>query len=441
MNHKMGRFEELMGKPSSTWSGDGNGNGEDKTKTKSTRADAAATPSNIPNNEYFEYLVNITKKTVKQEDTLIRQIHLTAFSADLEDPINLGIIAPTSEGKTYPIIQALSYHPEYKIWYIGSMSTKVLVRKKGVLVDSNNEPIAPKIRELKKLIRNEKDKNKIATLNEELGDLYSDSRHLIDLTGITLVFLEPPHYDLWELIKPILSHDTIQTSHDYVDNDKPRSLDGDKVQKVIVRGWPACIFCSAKDESKWTIWPEIQSRFLITSPNMIKEKYEESTMLIAQRKGLPSFIKNQVIVSNKDIELAKQCVLYIKYQLRTLSENKIDVWIPYREILARAIKTDKGTDVRNNNRIFDLLNIIPLIKSNNRQRLSINGHTSIIASLEDLSETLVITQNLTGLPAYKIKFFNKIFYPLWRAKTEPDKSADKTKEEDGISVTTSNYYR
>ena len=170
---------------------------------------------------------------------------------------------------------------------------------------------------------------------------------------------------------------------------------------------------------------------------MIKAKYEESTTLIAQRKGLPSFIKNQVIVSNQDVELAKQCAPYIKQELRKLSENKIDVWIPYYDVIARALKSDKGTDLRHSNRIFTLLNMIPLVKCTNRQILSIGKNPgSIIATLEDLSHVLAITQNLTGLPAYKIKFFKEVFYPLWRAKTDPDKSADKTKEEDGISVTT-----
>ena len=158
---------------------------------------------------------------------------------------------------------------------------------------------------------------------------------------------------------------------------------------------------------------------------MIKAKYEESTTLIAQRKGLPSFIKNQVIVSNQDVELAKQCAPYIKQELRKLSENKIDVWIPYYDVIARALKSDKGTDVRHSNRIFTLLNMIPLVKCTNRQILSIGKNPgSIIATLEDLSHVLAITQNLTGLPAYKIKFFKEVFYPLWRAKTDPDKSAD-----------------
>ena len=413
-----------------------NNNKENESQNESRTTFVIEAPD-ITNKEYFEFVVKTTKKTVRQEDALIRQIHLTALSADMDDPLNLGILAPTSEGKTYPVVESLKYHPQDKIWYIGSMSPKVLVRQKGVLVDKDNKSIKSKIRELRIQINKEKDDYKREQLKEQLSDLYSESRHLIDFTGITLIFLEPPDYDLWELIKPILSHDKLETSHDYVDNDKPRTLDGDKVQKVITRGFPACIFCSARDESNWSMWPEIQSRFLITSPNMTKEKYEESTLLIAQKKGLPSFIQNQVIVSNKDIELAKQCVQYIKQELKKLTESKIDVWIPYYDRLARAIRTDKGTDVRNNGRIFDLLNIIPLIKFNNRQRLCINRNVSIIATLEDLSDVLSITQNLNGLPPYKMRFFKEVFYSLYKSKRGPDKSKDGTKEENEEAVTTS----
>ena len=36
---------------------------------------------------------------------------------------------------------------------------------------------------------------------------------------------------------------------------------GFSVKKVVTRAWPACIFCSAKDESKWPEWPEIAADF------------------------------------------------------------------------------------------------------------------------------------------------------------------------------------
>src|SRR6188472_2646661 len=58
--------------------------------------------SSIPqgNKEYIGYIISIVKKTVRQEDSLIRQLLYTALSAYHKDPINLGIMAPTSEGKS-----------------------------------------------------------------------------------------------------------------------------------------------------------------------------------------------------------------------------------------------------------------------------------------------------------------------------------------------------
>ena len=416
------------------WKGFDNGNGESKLNVNAPITTTVEAPADIANKEYFEFIVNTTKKTVRQEDALIRQILYTGFSAFTDDPINLAIMAPTSEGKTYPIMETFQYFPNDTVWNIGKMSKMVLVRQKGILVDSNTgQPIEPRVLQLKQQISNEEDKNKVVELKEQLSKLRSDATHLIDLRGKILVFLEPPQPDLMDLIKPILSHDKEEITFDYVNTDRPTSSEGSRVQKVIVRGWPACIFCSAKDESNWPTWPEIQSRFLITSPNMTKEKYEESNLLIAQRKGLPSFIQDQVIVSEHDIKSSKQCVNYLIENLKTVKNN---VWIPYSDILAESLKAEKGTDVRNTKRIFSLLTIIPLVKSDARQRLSINGNTSIIATLEDLSEVLAITQNLNGLPTYKMKFFKQVFYPKFASKIEPDKSSDGKKEEDTIAVTT-----
>ena len=38
---------------------------------------------------------------------------------------------------------------------------------------------------------------------------------------------------------------------------------------------------------------------------MIPQKYQESIKLISQSKGLPNLIQEQIIVSEKEIELAK----------------------------------------------------------------------------------------------------------------------------------------
>ena len=102
-----------------------------------------------------------------------------------------------------------------------------------------------------------------------------------------------PHPQTWEILKAILSHDSWEIEHPFVDKTE---YVGTQVKKVVTWGWPVCIFCSAKDESKWDIWPEIQSRCLITSPNMSIEKYQESNFLTAQIMSLPYDINSKIIV-------------------------------------------------------------------------------------------------------------------------------------------------
>lgn len=425
----------------------------DSDNIESGNDNAAELVSKIPNKDYTEFVIKVVKKTVKQEDALVRQIFYTGLSAYTNDPINLGIVAPTSEGKTYPVIETLKPFPKEDVWLIGSMSTKLLVRQKGALVDENNEPLKPQIREVKLNLEYTKDKKEQQELKEKLQELYENARILIDLRGKILVFLEPPQHELWNLLKPILSHDSEEIEFPYVD----KTDRGMEPKRVIVKGWPACIFCSARDESNWPVWPEIQSRFLITSPNMNSTKYYESNILISQRKGLPSLVQQRIVISDEEIQLAKNCIVHLKEEIKkfmtssstiTLSmkksgnnNNNNPVWIPYGQILAEILPSEKGTDTRTTKRIFSLLQIIPLAKAHLRHKLIFGPETLVIAALEDLKEVLHITQNISGMPAYKLKFFKEIFLPLYRLKLCPDKevvegSDNFGRQENRIAVTT-----
>ena len=241
-------------------------------------------------NNYFEYLVDCVKKTVKEESALIRQIMYTTLSAYGNDPINLGVLAPTSTGKTYPMSQSVEYTPNGReVRKIGSMTPKVLIREQGVLVDKHGNPIGKEVRRLKNAIseaKNSKGKNSAKALEEyqdELTALLEDSAYVLDLSNKTLIFLEPPHPELWNLLKPILSHDSYEMEHPFVEKIASGSME---VKRVITRGFPACIFCSARDESKWDIWPEVERRFMIASPNMVKPKYQAGKTPLFKSRSL-----------------------------------------------------------------------------------------------------------------------------------------------------------
>jgi hypothetical protein len=416
----------------------------------------------IPNGDCAEFVIRSVKRTIKQEDSLVRQILYTCWSGYTNDPINLGIMAPTSEGKTYPVIEALKFVPKEDVWKIGQMSTKVLVRQKGILVDKDGIPLKPVLREIDQQIiklkysssnnKGQYCREQIDQLKERKNQLLEDSKILIDLRGKTLVFLEPPQRELWNLLKPILSHDTEEIEYPYVDrNDKT----GFVAKRVVVRGYPACIFCSAKDESNWQVWEEIASRFLITSPNMNKTKYEEANLLIAQRKSLPATLLQKIIISDEEVQLARECYQYVKQNIQQLKDNRDDdieealstgasysVWIPYGLILAEALPSDRGIDNRTATRIFSLLNIVTLAHADLRPKLIYNDEKMVIATLDDLREVLHITQNLAGMPSYKLQFFKDIFCKLYKTKTEVDSKDGK--QEDRIAVTTKElceYYK
>ena len=96
--------------------------------------------SEVPDKDFAEFVIKTIKQTVRQEDSLVRQIFYTGLSKDSANPLNLAVLAPTSEGKTYPMLESLQYFPKEEIWKIGSMSPKVIIRQSGILVDNNNQP-------------------------------------------------------------------------------------------------------------------------------------------------------------------------------------------------------------------------------------------------------------------------------------------------------------
>jgi hypothetical protein len=384
-------------------------------------------------NNYFEFLVECVRKTVKEENSLIRQIVYTMLSAYGNDPINLGVLAPTSTGKTYPITEVVRFTPGGKeVRIVGSMTPKVLVREHGILVDKEGKPIGKEVRRLKNEISEVRANSKLKKggtsgnkkkaleqleeLEDELGALLDGSAYIVDMSNMTLIFLEPPHPELWSMIKPILSHDSWEIEHPFVEKVASGGLE---VKRIITRGWPACIFCSAKDESKWDMWPEVESRFMISSPNIVRLKFQAGNKLIAQRKGLPRGVKQQLIISDTEKELGKQCFLYLKHQIKqSTSTTDSPVWIPFGERLAEILPADKGQDNRAVNRFFTTLNMIALSKGHLRHKLLWDDEELVIATLDDLRETLHVVQNMTGLPPHKLKFYRQYILPLYKSLGE-----------------------
>ena len=221
------------------------------------------------------------------------------------------------------------------------------------------------------------------------------------------------------------------------------------VKKIITRGWPSCIFASARDESRWAIWPEIQSRFLVISPNIIPEKIHEGNILTGQKKSLPSRIKSKIIVSPYEKDLARKCSSYLIQIVKANMAQDPNIqsapfWIPYGLILGLALPSEKGTDNRITNRIFSFLRIISLARNHLRCRLQYFDENLIIPNISDLHETLHTIQNVSGIPDYKLSMFKDHYNRCYNKKKEwqngqPDVSNDGKRQEQVFGLTNKEF--
>ena len=387
--------------------------------------------NSIPDKRFTDYIVKIIQKKVKRDIPLIKQILYTGLSAYQRDPINLGIVSPASEGKTYGVMEVLEGFPKEDIIKIGSMTPKVLIRERGIHVDMNNHPLRDRIFQLEKQIKIAKKKKKddlVEKLTNDLRDLCDNSRDYIDLRNKILVFLERPDESILDILMSILSHDSFEIEHPYV-----FSIDnqGMAVKKILTIGWPAFIFCSAKDESEWDRWSEIESRCIITSPSMVKQKYGESITLSSQNKTLPKKLQQRLVRSDDQVELAKKCILYTKLTIQDANSFEIRPWSPFSWILSEIMQAKEGRDMRVGNRIFNLLNIIALTKLHLRRTIQLSDsdgvETSVIADVEDLKEVYSITQHITGMQLRKLREFIDVFCPAFHEK----ENEGPTKNEEG----------
>ena len=265
-------------------------------------------------------------------------------------------------------------------------------------------------------------------MEQELDDLYKESRTVINLQGKLLVFLEPPHPETWNIIKPILSHDKYYMEHPYVDS---KGTGGIHAVRVVTKGWPAVIVCSAKNESQYEYWSEVQSRFIVSSPNMVREKYHEGNKLIGMREGMTDALQQKLIISDAQSLVAKECVKYLinrikKFCIRKVEEKKNLVWIPFTELLAESLPADKGTDNRLSTRLYTFLKIVAVARSHLRKKLISGNETMIIADIkEDLHEALHLSQNKVGIPVFKLEMFEKVFISVWKKQLKMEEQNNR----------------
>ena len=178
-------------------------------------------------------LIKTLGLTIKKDEENKLITFLCELSAYTENSqFNISFNAPSSTGKSYIPTEIARLFPEEDVIEIGYCSPTAFFHDIG---------------EYKK---------------EKKG-------YLVDLSRKILIFLDQPHTQLLERLRPLLSHDKKEIKLKITDKTQKFGL---KTKNVLLRGYPSVIFCTAGlkiDEQEAT-------RFLLLSPETNQEKIREA---------------------------------------------------------------------------------------------------------------------------------------------------------------------
>jgi hypothetical protein len=155
--------------------------------------------------------------TIKCDPDIIRQLPRIYLSAYTDNPINVFLIAPSSEGKSYATTETAKIFPKQDAMIIGRMSPTAIIHQHGELQDKDGFPIQDSIDLLDSKIEEAKGEEK-REFKCQKKDLLEEARIVVDLKNKILIFIDNPHPATYEMLKPIMSHDakeiTYQTTKD-----------------------------------------------------------------------------------------------------------------------------------------------------------------------------------------------------------------------------------
>jgi hypothetical protein len=164
-----------------------------------------------------------------------------------EDQQNIGYVAESSTGKSYIPLQLTPYFPKADVIELGRVNPTAFFHEWGI---STTDP-----RDTREI--EEEKKHKIIHVN---------------LKQVILVFLDNPHAQLLQNLRPLLSHDREEIEVRNVDRSKTGSH---RTNTYILHGFPTVIFCTANEK----LDEQEKTRLTLLSPESTQEKLESAIIL------------------------------------------------------------------------------------------------------------------------------------------------------------------
>lgn len=318
-----------------------------------------------------EELVEILGLTIKKDEENKLVTFLCQLSAYTEDSqFNTSFNAPSSTGKSHIPIEIAILFPKEDVKIIGYASPTSFYHDHGAYIKESNT-------------------------------------YEVDLERKILVFLDQPHPELLKRLRPLLSHDQKDIAIKITDK---KEKFGTKTKNIILKGYPAVIFCSAGlrlDEQEMT-------RMVLLSPEISQEKIREGIELGAKKEAdLTKY--NAWLEADERRKRLKQRVLAIKY------EGVQEIRIPQIEkVLERFFskhKRLKPRDQRDIKRLCSFIKMFALLNLWWRPR----QESVIEVSEEDINKAFALWDKISksqelNLPPYVYSIFQEVILPAWNDK-------------------------
>ena len=369
--------------------------------------------------DVFENIVKVLEKEVIDEHDNIIQIAITILSAYTNNPQNLRILAPSGEGKTYLVNQVSNLFPTDNILMLSSATPKAfnyLATKKIVEVSNNkwedyDKVVAPLYANAETVVTAKATYQKLnLEQKKELASIEERSYLVMDFTNKTLIFLDNQSFQLWESLKTTLSHDREYTKSFTVN--KTKSTGTATTTKVVFRGWPAVIYCSAKDEISQDKTDEINTRFNTISIKGKPEKYRAMLNIQALKAGLVSPIYDTRVSPIIEKEKIRTHVELVIEEIKKYAKEKQPILNMYSVAISDKFKNDAGFRARQLATFMSNVQVITLANARMRPKFAMNDKLYPITIRADIKMANMLTHEPSPIPLTKLQYFNKNIRPI-----------------------------
>lgn len=351
---------------------------------------------------------------IKQDREATFFVFLTALSKDTIDPQNLFLRGDSSIGKTWVVQNVLNlFGDKPDIWMLGGLSPTALVHQFGTFVDANGQEIdvseKPNIKAIKEELTEGDVKPTQRAVIAEYGnrlrkwnDKIKGAHHIVDLHGKLLVFLDAPRVETFTMLRPILSHDKEEISYRFTDKDSKGAL---RTSHVIIKGWPATIFCTTEKE-----WMEdFITRSLTVTPKTTEIKLREACILVGMDAAFPFDDLREGIDAKQRLLL--ECLE------KTLADSNFQVAVPFGKEIGETVPLNKPRVMRDLRHILAFIKINALLNHEHRPKITGRKQTVVLASYEDFRVVMEFFRfaeetTVTGLNAHVLQLFHDLMEPL-----------------------------